>query len=186
LEKGELCRIEDNQSNQFKWRIVSLRQNRDAYVPSICFILKGPDPHAIEQLDKLKFKYNQLLLNVNHFENFLKKENISRIMKTFIDNSKKSSQIFDDSTQADELLRTVKCEVECIIKNNSDENGYSVVPNGNTFSIDSSTSSIVNSDDFSSLINDFKKFNQILEESKGILIIYYNHEFQNILLICCV
>jgi hypothetical protein len=51
IPKNEVCLIEDN-SNQIKWKVVSLVKNRQALVPSVCFVLNGPDPELMEMIDK--------------------------------------------------------------------------------------------------------------------------------------
>lgn len=51
FSKGEVCKIIDN-SNQVKWKVMSVEKNRDAFIPSVCFSLHGPDPELIDQVDK--------------------------------------------------------------------------------------------------------------------------------------
>lgn len=49
--KGEMCKIIDN-LNQVKWEIMSMQSKRKAVVPSVCFVLKGPDSELIEMIVK--------------------------------------------------------------------------------------------------------------------------------------
>jgi hypothetical protein len=51
LAKGEMCQIIDN-LNQVKWEIMSIQSKRKAFVPSVCFILKGPDSELMEMIVK--------------------------------------------------------------------------------------------------------------------------------------
>lgn len=46
-----MCKIEDN-SNQLKWKVLSLDKNRHAEVPSVCFVLKGPDSELVDMVDR--------------------------------------------------------------------------------------------------------------------------------------
>ena len=58
--------------------MLSLDKNRDVFIPSVCFSLKGPDPDLI---DKLKLKHDQLVDHLNRFDAYVKKKNVSKIMK---------------------------------------------------------------------------------------------------------
>ena len=49
--KEEMCRIEDN-SDLIKWKVLSLDKNRYADVPSVCFVLNGPDSELVDLIDK--------------------------------------------------------------------------------------------------------------------------------------
>jgi hypothetical protein len=51
LAKGEICKIIDN-LNQVKWEIMSMQTKRKAVVPSVCFVLKGPDSELMEMIVK--------------------------------------------------------------------------------------------------------------------------------------
>ena len=51
LNKGEPCVIQDN-ANQIKWKVFSLEKNRHFYVPSVCFVVKGPDSELIEMVNR--------------------------------------------------------------------------------------------------------------------------------------
>ena len=42
-----MCKIEDN-SNQLKWKILSLDKNKYAEVPSVCFVLTALDEDTVE------------------------------------------------------------------------------------------------------------------------------------------
>jgi hypothetical protein len=51
LNKGEMFKIEDN-SNKIKWKVLSLEKNAHFVVPSVCFVLKGPDIELVEMIEK--------------------------------------------------------------------------------------------------------------------------------------
>lgn len=89
IGRGELCRIEDN-ADPMKWRILSLDKNRYADVPSVCFVLNGPDSEFVDLIDKLKFKYAQLDEAIKKFDATLKKDKVSKIMKEILNDSKSS------------------------------------------------------------------------------------------------
>ena len=50
-----MCKIEDN-SNQLKWKVLSLDKNRHAEVPSVCFVLKGPDSELVDMHKRIMQK----------------------------------------------------------------------------------------------------------------------------------
>ena len=49
--KDEICRVDDN-SNPLKWMVLSVDKNRSAEVPSVCFVLNGPDSELADLIDK--------------------------------------------------------------------------------------------------------------------------------------
>jgi len=51
LNQDEMCRIEDI-SCLIKWRVISEEKNRSADVPSVCFVLTGPDSELVDMIDK--------------------------------------------------------------------------------------------------------------------------------------
>lgn len=90
FKKGELCKIEDN-SNFVKWKVISKESNRDAYVPSVCFVLNGPDLDLVELVDKIRFKFENLNSHINRFDAYLKKESIERMMRLHISQEEQQS-----------------------------------------------------------------------------------------------
>lgn len=49
--KDEICQVDDN-SNPLKWMVLSVDKNRSAEVPSVCFVLNGPDSELADLIDK--------------------------------------------------------------------------------------------------------------------------------------
>ncbi len=52
FNRDELCCIEDI-SGLIKWRVMSVEKKRTADVPSVCFVLDGPDSELVDIIDKL-------------------------------------------------------------------------------------------------------------------------------------
>ncbi len=115
IMKDDLCRIEDN-SDPRKWQVLSLDKNRHAEVPSVCFVIKGPDADLVDLVEKLRFKYNRLDLEIEKFDAHLKAEKVSKIMQEILADSKKSSRLQCLSrANIENLIDTVSDEVSSIV-----------------------------------------------------------------------
>lgn len=140
IAKDEACRIEDN-SDLLKWKVMSLEKNRQAEVPSVCFVIKGPDADLVDLIEKLRFKYNQMDIDIEKFDANLKREKVSKIMQEILNDSKKSSKLQCLSrANIENLIDTVRDEVSSIV-NSQKSNG-----------------------EFSSLLDEFNDFNQNLRQ----------------------
>jgi hypothetical protein len=162
LSKGELCKIEDN-SNQISWKVVSIESRRDALVPSVYFLLKGPDPDLVESIDNLKFKHDQLKEDMNKFNFLLKKDKISRMMADILSQSRASKFLGDENSgggggcgaEVTDIVKNVREEIESII---------SSTQSINCLKQNRTTLILKSSDECSSLISEFREFDKNLKQ----------------------
>lgn len=158
LVKGEVCKIVDN-SNMIKWKCVSSESKRDALVPSVYFILNGPDPDLIESMEQMRFKHDQLRDEINKFDFQIKKEKISNMMHGILRETKSSKLV--QSAKVDDIVKNVREEIEAII---SSTQTISSVKNSSQPVVSSSVLRASSFDDCYGLIHEFKEFDKSLKQ----------------------
>lgn len=181
---------------------MSVEKNRDAFIPSVCFSVRGPDPDLLDQIDKyiyyiniyhifnqtpirlikinrnspffsrLKLKYDQINENVNRFDAYLKKENVSRIMKTILKESQTGKFLSTiNRSNLENMIDNVREEIESIIStsqtisrpsNNSAAGGGS--GKSSKRSASSSTLRAGENEISTSLLSEFKDFDRHLRQ----------------------
>jgi hypothetical protein len=160
LNKGELCKIEDN-SNQIKWKVLAVEKNKNLFVPSVCFVLKGPDYELVEMIDKIQFKHDQLNDYVNRFDKKIKKENMSNMMKRILKDSQSHKFLsLVNKSKIENLIQNMREEVESIVSTSQTIGSYSS-PTSNKSRKLSFNNSL---DDCSNLVSEFNNFDETLKK----------------------
>ena len=169
FRKGELCRIEES-SSAIKWRAVSVESKRDALVPSVLFILRGPEPELVELVDRLRLKHDRIREDVNKLDFLIKKDKISQIMAGILESTTSPTTAPSGTTKSggsrvqqgvEAIVNNVREEIEAIISSTQTiSSSFKQVGGG----LRSSTSGGCNDAQCSSLINEFKEFDKILKQ----------------------
>ncbi len=162
FRKGELCKILDN-SNQIKWQVISLESKQEALVPSVCFILKGPDQECLDLLNRVRFRFDQLYDDVQKFDFCIKREKIMQLMNNILKETRESSELGISLNRPllEKLIQDVREEIESIIGSNQTINLFN---KNNKIRGPVATSNNNQKSDYASLMNDFKQFDLSIKQ----------------------